>query len=33
MNESNRVYLINKYNFSRRMVDHRKPFDLNHAVN
>lgn len=26
-------FLIDKYNFSRRVVDHRVPYDLNHAIN
>ncbi|KRX06530.1 hypothetical protein PPERSA_05143 [Pseudocohnilembus persalinus] len=25
--------VINRYNFSRRVVDHRQPYDLNHAIN
>ncbi len=26
-------FFIDKYNFSRRVVDHRKPFDFNLAIN
>jgi len=30
---NNPEYLINKYNFSRRAIDHRVPHDLNYAIN
>ena len=26
-------YFIDRYNFSRRVVDHRIPYDLNYAIN
>ena len=26
-------HFIERYNFSRRVVDHRKPFDFNYAIN
>lgn len=26
-------FFIDKYNFSRRVVDHRAPFDVNYAIN
>jgi hypothetical protein len=30
---SERQYWINKYNFSRRMVDHRYPYDFFKSIN